>query len=45
MATALKYSGYNYRFEIGEGDHDIKHAKRVFPEALRWIWSDYKKNK
>jgi enterochelin esterase-like enzyme len=44
MAAALKYAGYEYRFVIGEGNHDIKHAAKIFPEALRWIWSDYKKN-
>ncbi len=41
MAAALKYAGYEYKFEFGNGDHHIKHAAEVFPDALRWLWNDY----
>ncbi len=41
MAAALKFSGYDYKFEYGEGGHNGKHGGAVLPDALRWIWRDY----
>jgi enterochelin esterase family protein len=43
MAAALKFSGYDYRFEFGDGGHNGKHGGVILPEALRWIWRDYPK--
>lgn len=38
MASALDFSGYDYRFVFGNGGHDLKHAAAILPDALRWLW-------
>ena len=38
MAMALRFKGYDYRFEYGQGAHDRRHGAAIFPEALRWIF-------
>jgi enterochelin esterase-like enzyme len=38
MAAALKYGGYDYKFELGDGGHNGKHGGAILPEALRWLW-------
>jgi len=40
MASALKYMKYDYRFEFGDGGHNGKHGGAIFPDSLRWLWSD-----
>lgn len=45
MAAALKFAGYQYKFVIGDGDHDIKNAAKIFPDALSWIWNEPEKSK
>jgi enterochelin esterase-like enzyme len=40
MAAALKFAGYDYRFEYGDGGHNGKHGGATLPEALRWLWQD-----
>lgn len=40
MAAALKFAGYDYRFEFGEGGHNGKHGGAILPESLRWLWRD-----
>lgn len=42
MALALKYQKYDYRFEFGDGGHTTKHSTMLFPDAMRWMWRDYK---
>jgi enterochelin esterase-like enzyme len=42
MAAALKYAGYDYRFDYGDGGHNGKHGGSVLPDALRWLWRDVK---
>jgi enterochelin esterase family protein len=42
MAAALKYAGYDYRFEFGDGGHTGKHGGSLMPESLRWLWRDVK---
>ena len=42
MAAALKFAGYDYQFVIGDGGHSGKHGTAIFPEAMRWLWRDYK---
>ena len=27
-------------FVMGKGGHTLKHAGSIFPETMRWIWSD-----
>jgi enterochelin esterase family protein len=38
MAAALKFRGYDYRFEYGDGAHTHKHGGALMPDALRWLW-------
>jgi enterochelin esterase family protein len=40
MAAALKFAGYDYRFEFGTGGHNGKHGGAILPESLRWLWRD-----
>lgn len=40
MAAALKFAGYDYRFEFGEGGHSGKQGGAILPETLRWLWRD-----
>jgi enterochelin esterase family protein len=42
MAAALKFKGYDYRFEYGDGAHNGKHGGAILPESLRWLWRDGK---
>lgn len=41
MASALQFSKYDYRLELGPGGHDLTHGGKLFPETLRWLWRDY----
>jgi len=45
MAASLKFAKYDYQFVYGEGGHDGKHAGAIFPNALRWLWRDWKEQK
>jgi enterochelin esterase family protein len=40
MASALKFAGYDYRFEYGDGGHNGNHGGSLLPESLRWLWKD-----
>ncbi|HVQ28866.1 MAG TPA: alpha/beta hydrolase-fold protein [Vicinamibacteria bacterium] len=40
MAAALKFRGYDYRFELGDGAHTHKHGGALLPDSLRWLWRD-----
>jgi enterochelin esterase-like enzyme len=42
MVAALKFRGYDVNFAYGEGAHNGNHGGAIFPEALRWLWRDYK---
>ena len=43
MAAALKYMGYDTRFDYVEGyAHNSMHGGSVFPEALKWLWRSEK---
>ena len=44
MAAALKYKGYDYKFEFGDAGHNLKHGGAVFPDTMRWLWRDYPKD-
>ena len=41
MASALAYSGYDFKFVTGDKDHDMIQGGAVLPDALRWLWRDY----
>lgn len=38
MAAALKFAGYDYQFEFGDGGHNGKHGGAILPDSLRWLW-------
>ena len=40
MESALKFKGYEFRFEKGTGTHSGKHGGAILPESLIWLWSD-----
>ena len=42
MAAALKFRGYDYRFEYGDGAHTHKHGGALMPETMRWLWRGYR---
>jgi enterochelin esterase family protein len=41
MAAALKFRGYDHRFEYGTGAHTHVHGGMILPESLRWLWRDW----
>jgi len=41
MAAALKFMGYDYKFEFGTEGHNAKHGGAILPESLRWLWRGY----
>jgi enterochelin esterase-like enzyme len=38
MAASLKFAGYDYRFEYGDGGHNGDHGGAILPDSLRWLW-------
>jgi len=38
MAAALKFAGYDHRFDFGECFHGSKGMSASLPDALRWLW-------
>ena len=42
MERSLTWAGYDVNHAWGEGGHNPKHASQIFPEALRWLWRDWK---
>lgn len=42
MESALKFKGYDFKFEKGVGTHSGKHGGAILPESLIWLWSDIK---
>jgi len=38
MASALRFAGYDVRFEFGDGAHNGKHGGAILPDSLRWLW-------
>tara|TARA_R110002049_G_scaffold2229_3_gene16269 strand:+ start:22826 stop:24406 length:1581 start_codon:yes stop_codon:yes gene_type:complete len=45
MESALKYKGYDFKFEKGTGGHNGKHGAAILPESLAWLWSDVVPNR
>ncbi len=41
MLSALKWAGYDVKNEWGDGGHNGKHGAAIFPDAMRWLWSDF----
>jgi enterochelin esterase family protein len=42
MAAALRYKDYDYKFVYGDGAHNHRHGAAIFPDAMRWLWRDWK---
>ncbi len=42
MERSLTWAGYEVKHAWGEGGHNQKHASQVFPEAMRWLWREWK---
>ncbi len=38
MGRALKFKGYDYKFEWGNGFHSDRHGRAILPDSLRWLW-------
>lgn len=38
MASALAFSGYDFKFVYGDGAHNGKHGGAIFPDSMRWLW-------
>lgn len=38
MASALEFSGYDFKFVFGEGTHSLRHGGAIFADSLRWLW-------
>ncbi|HTI69476.1 MAG TPA: SMP-30/gluconolactonase/LRE family protein [Candidatus Limnocylindria bacterium] len=38
MSSALRFTGYDVRFEFGNGGHNGKHGGSILPDSLRWLW-------
>lgn len=43
MNAALKFANYDVKFDYVEGyGHNSNRGGSIFPEALKWLWRDYK---
>jgi predicted alpha/beta superfamily hydrolase len=42
MAASLRYMDYDYKFVLGDGQHNSKHGASIFPETCQWLWRDWK---
>lgn len=41
MFQDLQYAGYDAKFVLGDGGHDMRQGAAILPDALRWLWRDY----
>jgi sugar lactone lactonase YvrE/enterochelin esterase-like enzyme len=42
VLSALKFSGYPVEHVWGEGAHSHQHGGAILPQALRWLWKDWR---
>ncbi len=40
MDDALRFANYDHSFAPGQGFHSLAHGRAIFPDSLRWLWSD-----
>jgi enterochelin esterase-like enzyme len=40
MQAALLYRDYDVKLVFGEGGHTLMHGTSIFPDTMRWLWSD-----
>ena len=38
MAAALKFKGYDYRFDFANNAHSDRYVRAHLPSILRWLW-------
>ena len=38
MASALEYRGYDYKYVLGDGGHNLEHGGAILPETMEWMW-------
>ena len=43
MLSALTWAGYEVNHMWGEEGHNSEGAKKILPDALKWLWQDYPK--
>ena len=43
MERALSFAGYEVEHAWGDGGHTGKHATAIFPDGMRWLWTDWPK--
>lgn len=43
LAKSLEFAKYDFQFVYGHGAHNYAHGRAIFPDTLRWLWRDYKK--
>ena len=41
LASALEFAGYDCAFDWAEGGHSVVRTSAIFPEVMKWMWSDY----
>jgi gluconolactonase len=41
MFDALRFAGYEARFELGDEGHNMKHGAAILPDVLRWLWAGH----
>lgn len=41
MERSLVFAGYEVNHAWGEGGHNVEHATKIFPDAMRWLWKDW----
>jgi gluconolactonase len=41
LYSALRFAGYQVEHVWGEGSHNGKHGRAVFPDGMRWLWKDW----
>ncbi len=39
--AALQFKEYDYKFVLGDGEHNLHHAAAISPDTMRWLWRDY----
>lgn len=45
MANSLAFRDWDYKFVFGKGGHNDRHIRSIMPDALRWLFRDWKATK
>ena len=43
LAKSLAFAGYDHRWVTGTESHNNIHGRAILPEALAWLWGDWRK--